>query len=170
MMTKTPANLVAQARLPTPLGPMTAAATERGIALLVFDATPLPGVPEDPRQRWLAALALQLAAYWQDGAMPFSVPLDMQGTAFQREVWHALITVGSGQTCSYADIASRIGRPRAVRAVGAANGANPVAIVVPCHRVIGRDGSLTGYASGLPRKAALLRHESPQRVLSTVTA
>jgi methylated-DNA-[protein]-cysteine S-methyltransferase len=170
MMSKTPLNLVAQTCLPTPLGPMTAAATELGIAVLAFDTPALPGVPEDPGQRWLAALAQQLAAYWEHADRPFSVPLDLQGTDFQREVWRALTILASGQTCSYADIAHRIGRPSAVRAVGAANGANPVAIVVPCHRVIGRDGSLTGYASGLPRKAALLQHESPQRALPAAAA
>jgi methylated-DNA-[protein]-cysteine S-methyltransferase len=170
MMSKTPANLVAQATLPTPLGPMTAAATAQGVALLCFDSPPLPEVPVDPTQRWLARLAQELARYWQDGATPFTVPLDMQGTPFQRAVWQALTTVPAGHTCSYADIAQRVGRPAAVRAVGAANGANPVAIVVPCHRVIGRDGSLTGYASGLPRKAALLRHESPQASITTAAA
>ena len=170
MMTKMPTKLVAQTTLPTPLGDMTAAATAQGLALLCFDTPPLPEVPVDPGQPWLARLALELARYWQDSATPFTLPLDMQGTPFQRAVWQALTTVPAGHTCSYADIAQRVGRPAAMRAVGAANGANPVAIVVPCHRVIGRDGSLTGYASGLPRKAALLRHESLQASLTTAAA
>jgi methylated-DNA-[protein]-cysteine S-methyltransferase len=161
-MNRTPIGLVAQATLPSPLGPLTAAATERGIALLWFDAPALGDVPQDPSQRWLAQLATELSCYWQDPGTRFGVPLDLQGTPFQREVWQALTTVGPGRTCSYAEIAARIGRPAAVRAVGAANGANPVGIVVPCHRVIGRDGSLTGYAAGLARKAALLRHEAAQ--------
>ncbi len=159
---KTPAGLLAQATLPSPLGPLTAAATARGLALLAFDAPPLPGVPDDPAQPWLAQAAAELACYWRDPAVPFAVPLDLQGTEFQRRVWRALTGIASGRTCSYRDIAERIGQPSAVRAVGLANGANPVALIVPCHRVIGRDGSLTGYAAGVERKAALLRHESPQ--------
>jgi methylated-DNA-[protein]-cysteine S-methyltransferase len=165
-MTRTPEHLVAQATLPSPLGPLTAAATAHGLALLWFDAPGLGAVPVDPAQPVLAHLARELAAYWLDPATPFTVPLDLQGTPFQQAVWRALTAIPAGETCSYGDIASRIGRPSAVRAVGAANGANPVGIVVPCHRVIGRNGTLTGYAAGLPRKAALLQHESAQRPLA----
>lgn len=165
MTTKIPAGLVAQAILPSPLGPLTAAATARGLALLWFDGPELPDVPVDPTQRWLAQAARELAAYWKDPGIHFTVPLDLQGTDFQRRVWQALTTIPSGRTCSYRDIATRIGQAAAVRAVGLANGANPVGVIVPCHRVIGRDGSLTGYAAGLERKAALLRHESAQRAL-----
>ena len=170
--TRAPTGLIAQTLLPTPggplapLGPLTAATTARGIALLWFDAPDLAGVPHAPDHPWLAQLAAELAAYWQAPATTrFSVPLDLQGTAFQRAVWQALTTIPTGATCSYAHIAQQIGQPSAVRAVGAANGANPVGIVVPCHRVIGRDGSLTGYAGGLARKAALLQHESAQAAL-----
>jgi len=166
-MTRTPGGLIARTVLPSPLGPLTAAATARGLALLWFDAPDLGAVPEDAAQPWLALLAVELADYWQDPATVFTVPLDLHGTPFQRAVWQALTTVPAGQTCSYGDIAARIGRPSAVRAVGAANGANPVGIVVPCHRVIGRDGTLTGYAGGLPRKAALLQHECRQQALPT---
>jgi methylated-DNA-[protein]-cysteine S-methyltransferase len=166
MTTKIPAGLVAQALIPSPLGPLTAAATERGLALLWFDGPELPGVPVDPAQRWLALAAHELAAYWQDPDTRFTVPLDLQGTDFQRRVWQALTTIPSGRTCSYLEIATRIGQAAAVRAVGLANGANPVGLIVPCHRVIGRDGTLTGYAAGLERKAALLRHESAQRALA----
>jgi methylated-DNA-[protein]-cysteine S-methyltransferase len=165
MMTRALAGLQAQARFDSPVGTLTAAATERGIALLAFDAPDLGDLPVAPGQRWLAQLGRELARFWQDPALPFSVPLDMQGTPFQRAVWQALAGIPSGQTRSYADIARQVGRPAAMRAVGAANRANPVAIVVPCHRVIGRDGTLTGYAGGLPRKAALLRHESAQLAL-----
>ena len=165
MTTKIPAGLVAQAIMASPLGPLTAAATDRGLALLWFDGPDLPGVPVDPAQRWLAQAARELAAYWQDPGIRFTVPLDLQGTDFQRRVWQALTTIPSGRTCSYLDIATRIGQAAAVRAVGLANGANPVGLIVPCHRVIGRDGTLTGYAAGLERKAALLRHESAQRAL-----
>lgn len=164
-MTRTPDGLVAQATLPSPLGALTAAATARGLALLWFDPPPLPGVPVDPAQRWLAQAARELAAYWHDPATPFTLPLDLQGTPFQRAVWQALLALPAGATVSYGEVAARIGRPSAVRAVGTAIGANPVAIVVPCHRVIGRDGTLTGYAGGLDRKAALLRHESTQAAL-----
>lgn len=169
MKTKIPTGLVAQALLPCPiaaLGPLTAAATERGLALLWFDGPELPDVPHDPAQRWLAQAAAELEAYWTNASTRFTVPLDLQGTDFQRRVWQALTTIPSGGTCSYRDIAERIGQTAAVRAVGLANGANPVGLIVPCHRVIGRDGTLTGYAGGLARKAALLRHESPQRALA----
>jgi methylated-DNA-[protein]-cysteine S-methyltransferase len=166
MMSKCPTGLVAQATLPSPVGPLTLAATERGLALLAFGEPDLPGMPTDPAQRWLAQAARELARYWQAPEAPFGVPLDMQGTEFQRRVWLALTTIPAGRTVSYGDIATRIGQPNAVRAVGLANGANPVALIVPCHRVIGRDGTLTGYAGGLERKAALLRHESLQKQLA----
>ncbi|MEZ5621686.1 MAG: methylated-DNA--[protein]-cysteine S-methyltransferase [Burkholderiaceae bacterium] len=155
-----PTGVVARATVESPVGTLYAAATPRGIALLEF-APPAgyDACPSAPRQRWLAQLALELAAYARDPHTRFDVPLDLQGTPFQREVWRSLSEIPAGRTVSYADIAARIGRPRAVRAVGAAVGANPVAIIVPCHRVIGRDGSLTGYAGGLARKTTLLRHE-----------
>jgi len=162
---KLPEGLVARTLLPSPLGPLTAAATARGLALLWFDGPPLDDLPDDPGQRWLAETAAQMDRYWHDPRTRFSIPLDLQGTPFQRAVWQALTTLAPGETCAYIDIARRIGQPSAVRAVGAANGANPVAIVVPCHRVIGRDGTLTGYAAGVERKAALLRHEAPQAAL-----
>lgn len=165
-MTALPPALVAQTRFDSPLGPLIAAATESGLAWLNFDAPAFDGVPVDPEQRWLALAGAELARYWEDGRAGFTVALDMHGTAFQRSVWAALRTVPVGSTCSYGDIASRLGSPRAVRAVGSANGRNPVAIIVPCHRVIGRDGTLTGYAGGLARKAALLAHESGQRQLT----
>lgn len=101
----------------------------------------------------------QLAEYFAGLRHDFDLLLSPSGTEFQRAVWAALETIPFGATCCYSDIAERIGRPRAVRAVGAANGKNPIAIVVPCHRVIGRDGSLTGYGGGLDRKQWLLEHE-----------
>ena len=164
-MTKLPAGLIARTTLPSPLGPLTAAATAQGLALLWFDGPALDDVPEDPAQRWLAQAADELGRYWRDPYTRFRVALDLQGTAFQRAVWQALTGIPSGQTCSYADIARRIGQPNAVRAVGAANGANPVGVIVPCHRVIGANGTLTGYAAGVDRKAALLRHEALQAEL-----
>ena len=154
--------LVAQARIATPLGTMTAAATDAGLAGLWFDGQAHhPGaldVPIQPRQRWLAAVARAVDAYFAGKGAP-AVPLDLHGTPFQRAVWQALQALPAGSTSTYGEIAQRIGAPAAVRAAGAAIGRNPVSILVPCHRVLGRDGSLTGYAGGLARKRALLRHE-----------
>ena len=95
-----------------------------------------------------------------------SLPVAMEGSAFQKRVWQALRGIPAGQTISYGQLALRLGNPAAVRAVGLANGANPIGVVVPCHRVIGADGSLTGYGGGLERKRWLLEHESRQQVLA----
>lgn len=100
-----------------------------------------------------------LTAYFDGKARAFSTPLKMLGTDFQRAVWGELLKIPFGETRSYAQIATAIGKPNAVRAVGAANGKNPLGIIVPCHRVIGKNGSLTGYAGGLDMKLWLLRHE-----------
>ena len=105
------------------------------------------------------AAARQVREYLAGDRKKFSVPLDMAGTEFQTKVWRALLTVGYGRTVSYKYIAEAVGNPKAVRAVGAANGRNPVAIIVPCHRIIGSNGALTGYASGIWRKEWLLRLE-----------
>jgi methylated-DNA-[protein]-cysteine S-methyltransferase len=153
-----------QARFDSPLGPLTALATERGLAGLWFDGqTHHPqslDAPHDAHQPFIAQARAELDRYWQgDGQQTFTVPLDLHGTPFQRAVWQALLAIGRGRTCSYADIASAAGSPSAVRAAGAAIGRNPVSVIVPCHRVIGRDGSLTGYAGGLARKQALLQLE-----------
>lgn len=101
----------------------------------------------------------ELLEYFAGKRQQFNVPLAPQGTEFQQQVWHALSLIDYGCTCSYADIAEQIGRPKAVRAVGTANGANPIAIIVPCHRVIGKNGTLTGYAYGLALKQKLLQLE-----------
>lgn len=111
---------------------------------------------EQPRHPVLLAAKKQLDEYFAGRRTHFDLPLSPQGTPFQHAVWQALHGIPYGRTQSYADIARRIGKPKAVRAVGAANGANPISIVVPCHRVIGADGSLTGYGGGLPRKKKLL--------------
>jgi O-6-methylguanine DNA methyltransferase len=103
--------------------------------------------------------ANELLAYFAGNLRVFTVPLDMQGTDFQLRVWNQLLKIPYGETRSYAQVAEAIGRPKAVRAVGAANGSNPVAIVVPCHRVIGSSGKLTGYGGGLPLKKKLLELE-----------
>jgi methylated-DNA-[protein]-cysteine S-methyltransferase len=101
----------------------------------------------------------QVLDYFRGDRRRFDLPLELGGTDFQRAVWGHLLTIPFGETASYGDVALAIGRPRAVRAVGAANGRNPISIVVPCHRVLGSDGSLTGYGGGLWRKEWLLRHE-----------
>lgn len=154
----------AQARIPSPLGPLTLAATAQGLAGVWFDDQahgPGPiAAPVDTTHPHLAQAARELLAYFGGAARAFSVPLDAAGTPFQRAVWQALCGIAPGTTTTYGEIARRVGRPAAVRAVGAAVGRNPVGIIVPCHRVIGSDGSLTGYAGGLDRKRALLRLEN----------
>ncbi len=149
----------------TPLGTM--AATFSGPALTVLAFVDAPGTIPDTRSgdapASLAALCAALDDYFAGRGAHFDVPLAPAGTAFQQAVWTALRDIPYGATASYAEIARRIGRPRAVRAVGAANARNPIAIVVPCHRVIGADGALTGYAGGLERKRALLELESRAR-------
>jgi len=113
---------------------------------------------EGTHQRWVADA---VASVESPATRALRAPLDLRGTTFQRAVWDALLDIPAGQTRSYGDVARAIGRPTAVRAVAQACGANPVALLVPCHRVIGSDGSLTGYASGLERKHQLLEHERP---------
>jgi methylated-DNA-[protein]-cysteine S-methyltransferase len=156
----------AQCRVETPLGPLTLAATEGGLAAAWFDAQKHhPGAidaPVDASHVHLQQAAREFAAYFTGERSPaegFRVPLDPQGTPFQQQVWQALRDIPVGATVSYGEIARRVGRPNAVRAVGAAVGRNPLSVIVPCHRVVGSDGALTGYAGGLPRKAALLRRE-----------
>jgi methylated-DNA-[protein]-cysteine S-methyltransferase len=155
---------VAQARFDSPLGPLTAAATAKGLAGLWFDGQahhpgPLQAA-QDAQNPFIAQAREELLRYWQGAAgMAFKVPLDAQGTPFQQAVWRALRDIPCGRTSTYADIALRAGSPRAVRAAGSAIGRNPLSIIVPCHRVLGRDGSLTGYAGGLQRKSSLLQHE-----------
>lgn len=156
-------HISAQARVSTPLGPMTAAASDKGLAGLWFDGqSHHPGpldVPEQSDQRWLIAAQRALDAYFAGQPLPTDLRFDLQGTPFQQAVWQALLELGAGDTCSYTALAIRTGRPAAVRAVGAAVGRNPVSVLVPCHRVLGTSGSLTGYAGGLERKQALLEHE-----------
>ena len=156
--------LQAQSRIDTPLGTMTAAATANGLAGLWFDGQahhPGPrAVPVDPQHAHLRLAASAVQAYFDGAGQPLQgVSLDMHGTAFQQAVWQALIALPRGATSTYGQIASAAGSPAAVRAAGAAIGRNPVSVLVPCHRVLGRDGSLTGYAGGLHRKTALLQAE-----------
>lgn len=152
------------ASVPGPLGPMTLAATEAGLAGLFFDdQRHLPALAHwtrEPGHPVLRAAAAQVAQYFAGERAGFDLPLDLQGgTPFQQSVWRALLAIPAGATTSYGALSRQIGRPEAVRAVGTAIGRNPISIIVPCHRVIGADGTLTGYAGGLDRKSALLRLE-----------
>lgn len=123
------------------------------------DGSADPTGTHDPAREVLERAARQLDEYFAGRLRAFSVPLAMSGTPFQREVWRGLLTIPFGERRSYAWLADEIGRPRAYRAVGAANGSNPLGIIVPCHRVVGADGSLTGYGGGLDANRWLLGHE-----------
>lgn len=142
----------------SPIGPLRLVSAGAALTAIDFHARGRrsAGLPDDPLLREAAA---QLAAYFARRLRVFDLPLAPRGTPFRRAVWEALLGVPWGATASYGDIARRIGRPRAVRAVGAANGANPLPIVIPCHRIVGADGSLTGFAGGLAVKARLLELE-----------
>lgn len=152
-------------RLVSPIGPLTLIGDVRGLHSILFPRDGEPATPpmnsvEDPRV--FKAAMRQLEEYFAGARQTFSLALLPAGTPFQLEVWQALQTIPFAETESYAGLARRIGRPRAVRAVGAANGRNPLPIVIPCHRVIGANGSLTGFAGGLAAKDWLLRHEAGQ--------
>lgn len=156
-------------RIATPLGEMLLAATGRGLAGAWFTHgqrdTPDSGAWSSSRQapadELLQRAARQLHEYFAGQRREFDLPLDLQsGSVFQQAVWHALLDIPCGQTRSYQHIAAAVQRPRAMRAVGAAVGRNPVSLIVPCHRVIGARGQLTGYGGGLERKTALLELET----------
>jgi methylated-DNA-[protein]-cysteine S-methyltransferase len=179
---------VAQARIDSPLGGITLAATARGLCGLWFDGQQHhPGrldAPVDPAQRFLAMAIRELEAYWRGHPAPrphpsvrsigarrpaaapapassgFGMPVDLVGTPFQRAVWTALRRIEPGRTATYGEVAQACGHAAAVRAVGVAIGRNPVSIIVPCHRVVGANGALTGYAGGLDRKRRLLELEA----------
>ncbi|MFT7724198.1 MAG: methylated-DNA--[protein]-cysteine S-methyltransferase [Roseateles sp.] len=154
---------ILQRRIATPLGPLTAARSAAGLSGLWFDGQkhhpgPLAVPQDDGRDPVLSAAAAALAAYF--GGRPVELPpLDPAGTAFQRQVWQALLQIAPGRCASYGGLAERLGRAQAARALGAAVGRNPISILIPCHRVVGASGALTGYAGGLARKQALLRLE-----------
>lgn len=160
---------IVQTRVPSPLGTIAIAATDQGLTGLWFteDQRYLPpqlagpnAWPEDAAHPVLRLAGAQLAEYFAGSRKVFELPLDLHcGTAFQQSVWQALLTIAPGQTVSYGEVGRRIGKPAAVRAVGGAVGRNPVSIIVPCHRVMGGSGALTGYGGGLHRKAALLQLE-----------
>jgi methylated-DNA-[protein]-cysteine S-methyltransferase len=155
---------IVRMRVPSPLGELTLAATERGLAGCWFDdqrhGPDSRGWPLAARHATLLEAARQLKAYFAGRLAAFDLPLDLSpGTSFQQSVWRRLLLIPKGATDSYGALAAAVGNAAASRAVGAAVGRNPLGIVVPCHRVIGANGSLTGYAGGLERKVALLRLE-----------
>jgi len=155
-------NLVSR-HVPSPVGPLLLGADDDYLRLIWFSTPrhPLPrSVALEPGDNAvLRETGAQLDAYFTGSLQAFDLPLRPVGTEFQREVWSTLAQIPYGQTWSYGDVARRIGKPQAVRAVGAANGRNPIPIVLPCHRVIGADGSLTGFGGGLPAKQYLLALE-----------
>lgn len=155
-------DLVRYTELPTPIGALIATDRGSGLASLTFpDQRGAPTIDADWRRDPgpFREVAAALEAYFAGAATGFDLELDLRGTDLQRQVWQTLLTCGYGTTTTYGEVARAIGRPTAVRAVAGAVGRNPVAIVVPCHRVIGADGSLTGYAGGLARKHHLLALE-----------
>lgn len=149
--------------LATPLGPLTLVSDGAALTAATFDAP--PAAEPEAADTVTEAAGAQLEAYFAGEPVAFDVPLALGGTPFQNRVWEALRDIPHGETLSYGALAARLGMPRAAQAVGAANGQNPAAIVVPCHRVVGADGALVGYAGGLERKRALLALESRQRSL-----
>lgn len=151
--------------LDTPIGPLLLTGGRRGLRMVDFPhdgrpAMPAVGIARDAAP--LAVAAQQLREYFDGERREFDLSrlvLDLQGTPFQIAVWQALLQIPNACTISYGELAQRLGRPSASRAVGAANGANPIPVIVPCHRVIGANGSLTGFGGGLPIKRWLLDHE-----------
>jgi O-6-methylguanine DNA methyltransferase len=159
----------------SPLGPLLLGAEDGALTLLWM--SPLPeretGGADARDRAVLAAARDQLEAYFAGDLTAFDLPLAPVGTPFQQRVWSALVEIPFGETVSYGSLAIRLGRPGAARAVGLANGSNPISIIIPCHRVIGSDGRLTGYGGGIDRKAWLLDHEAgrgPGQLALPVTA
>jgi methylated-DNA-[protein]-cysteine S-methyltransferase len=156
--------MIRYATFETPLGTMFALAEDGFITRLDFldakYAKPLdPSWEESSRESPLRECIAQVRAYFDSGRREFDLPLKPRGTDFQQRVWKAIARVPSGKTITYAELATRAGAPGSARAAGAATGRNPIGIVVPCHRIVGTDGSLTGYAGGLARKTRLLEME-----------
>lgn len=152
---------VAARKVASVIGSLYLVSSRKGLCGLYFghrvEASLLPG--NQPRDRFLNQAEEELAEYFAGKRERFGVPLDARGSEFQRAVWRALASIPFGQTRGYGELADEMGHPQAVRAVGTANGANPIAIIVPCHRVIGKNGSLTGFGGGLEIKRKLLQHE-----------
>ena len=145
----------------TPVGKLKLVASDKGLTAILWEndsprRVPLIDLVHGDKHPVLVQVEDQLKEYFAGSRRAFDIPLDMRGTSFQKNVWEALLAIPFGETRSYGDLAKQLGRPSASRAVGAANGRNPVSIVVPCHRVIGSSGKLTGFAGGLEVKAHLL--------------
>lgn len=151
--------LVARVR-PSPLGPLRLVADARALVAVELGGSPGLTAADGAASGVLDLAAAELDAWFAGDGRGFTVPVAPAGTAFQRAVWAALVRVPYGETRSYAWLAAAVGRPEATRAVGAANGRNPLPIVVPCHRVVGADGRLVGFSGGLAAKAWLLDHEA----------
>lgn len=145
----------------SPIGEIKISASDVGVCGVHFlSENKLNSGPSQQSNHWTQQTKTQLLEYFAGKRTCFDLTFDQQGTEFQKQVWQALLSIPFGQLASYRDIAQQINNPKAVRAVGAANGKNPISIIVPCHRVIGSNGTLTGYAGGLERKQWLLQHES----------
>ena len=153
-----------EAYIDTPLGSARIRGNSEGIASIEVMADPVPETVDIPSD--LAEAADQLTEYFTGRRQNFDLQLNPSGTSFQKKVWEALLDIPYGKTLSYMQLTKILGDPKAIRAVAAANGKNPIWIIIPCHRVIGSDGSLTGYAGGLHRKKWLLNHESPNKQTS----
>lgn len=152
----------------SPLGPLTLVAQEGAVVgLYMVDQRHRPVIEGTRDDTILTPLREQLEAYWRRELKEFDVPLSLAGTPFQQQVWAGLQTIPYGESWSYGELAEAIGRPRASRAVGLANGKNPIGVVVPCHRVVGATGSLTGYGGGLARKQWLLDLEASPELTSS---
>ncbi len=152
----------------SPVGELKLVASDKGLAAILWkhddpDRVRLSPLVEDTDNPILLETERQLSAYFAGQRKTFTLPLDFKGTTFQRRVWEALLTIPFGETRSYGEIARQIGEPTASRAVGAANGKNPISIIAPCHRVIGSTGKLTGFAGGLAAKERLLGLERGKR-------
>jgi methylated-DNA-[protein]-cysteine S-methyltransferase len=150
--------------MPSPVGALKLVASDKGLAAILWEnddpkRVRFGALVEDPNHPVLLRVEQQLREYFAGTRIAFDLDLDFVGTDFQKKVWAALCAIPFGETRSYAEIANAIGHPKAVRAVGAANGRNPISIVAPCHRVIGANGALTGFAGGLETKRHLLAHE-----------
>jgi len=166
---------IALTTVDSPIGTLTVAAHGTAVCLVHFGSSSAqvraalakwyPGEPAETRSDPGGAVSTLTRYFQGDLAILDDVEVELNGTPFQQRVWNALRSVRAGTTMSYAELAAHVGTPSAVRAVGAANGANPVAIVLPCHRIIGSNGSLTGYGGGLERKRWLLNHEGVHRAL-----
>jgi methylated-DNA-[protein]-cysteine S-methyltransferase len=148
----------------SPVGPLRLVADEAGLRRLEFHKDGFAAAPAEWREdaRALREVSSQLGAYFAGRLKVFDFPLAPEGTPFQLQVWERLLEIPYGETISYGTLAQRVGNPAASRAVGLANGRNPIAIVIPCHRVIGSNGTLTGYGGGLPNKQKLLALERGQ--------